>query len=224
MNKKHSYELELNKLKDHDIISMLHCTEEEANTYLNYQKVFGLFDDGENAYINLEELWSVLEQPYGRYDAWLDQKVIPYLDSRNTEISVFPGKRKGRGGKAPVIRTVTTDTAKRLAMKTNTDAGELACDYFLLVEKLLRRVCEYNKDRFDMEKIAKECSHSFFKKGNPFDGGRQKARINALACKVAGSRNSPDTDYENYKSKANAIKELIIAGNDDNFILSAFGK
>ncbi|EJL3592475.1 hypothetical protein NMG37_000142 [Salmonella enterica] len=94
---KHSYEMELNKLKLADAI-YLGLNQDDAQIWLEYKNRFPMFQDRTQVNVFLEPLWESLDKPYGRYREWINQVVIPVMERRfpSTEISVIRDSKKGK--------------------------------------------------------------------------------------------------------------------------------
>lgn len=223
-----SFIVDVNNVTPELMIHKLDMTQEEAEIIIAHRLNFKLLCEDEKALVDLEQLHGVLGQPYGRFDAWFDQKVTPLIENLgDTEISVFREKRKGQTGSTKIKRYVSSDVAKHLAMMTNTEQGFKVRRYFITVEKLARQVCEYNALRTRIEGCAKDVAKSAglsrYEETKRFDialSGKAKKRFNEVMALVSGHRNDLETDLDEYSLMQQMVANCIKRGMNQQAILS----
>ena len=127
----------MKKFRKRDLFEKFGATEEEAKIIMEYQRIFPeLLHDGDGCRINTEILWEKLEKPQGRYNMWKDRKVIKIFDEYVDYTTVAQKCAIANGGyQYKDIIFVTIDTAKELAMLTNTPTGKLVRKNFIICEK-----------------------------------------------------------------------------------------
>ncbi|MGG7718616.1 hypothetical protein PGN42_21430 [Klebsiella aerogenes] len=217
---KHTYEVDINKANFDIMTCKLDMTEDETNFILEYRDKFKLLEGDGSALVNLEELWEALGQPYGRYDRWQDAVAIPTLERLNTQICVSIQKRPGRG-QPKKIRSIDTESAKALAMMANNEAGDTVRRYFILIEKLFKRICEYNDLRISIEQSRKDSCSNWYQSGNIFKGREESKRYNWIMKEVIGKRNDLSTDLEEYEFIGKTVARMMRSGASDDVIFSA---
>lgn len=210
-----NYQYDVNTIKEEQMID-LEMTQEEAQFLLDYRNRFKLLEGDESALVSLEQLWEVLEKPYGRYDAWLDQMVKPECEKLFTEISV---KRLPTKGRPKNNSFVNTDAAKHLAMMSRTEAGCIVRRYFITIEKLFKKVCEHNSLRINIEKTGKKVSRNGFVTGGTWKGVNDKKRFNYLVSTISGKRNSFSTDLYETNRIGEMVSYMMLKNNTDEQIL-----
>ena len=77
-------------------------------------------------------------------------KLIKYRMVENADYSSFCEIAKRQIGAVKKNRIMLTlNCAKKIALRQNTEEGDLVCDYFILIEKAFRNRLEWNFDRDD---------------------------------------------------------------------------
>lgn len=215
---KYNNKLDINTVDEAIMTMKLDMSERDAHTLLRYRDKFKLLEGEDEALVSLEQLWEVLDKPYGRYQAWLDEMVKPECEKLLTEISV---KRLPTKGRPKNNSFVNTDTAKHLCMMSRTDAGVIARMYFTTVEKLFKNLCQHNHIRIDINQRAKDVSHAGFKKGGYHMGTSEKIRFHSLMKKIKGAINNLETNLSEYDHVTRSVKRMMLNGMSDEVILSA---
>jgi phage anti-repressor protein len=210
------YQYNLNTITEAQMVD-IEMTAEQAQFLIDYRNKFKLLEGEDCALVNLEELWSALDEPYGRYDRWLDAVATPTLERLNTQICVSIQKRPGRG-QPKKIRSIDTESAKALTMMANNEAGDIARRYFITVEKLFKKICAYNSIRINVEQHGKNVSHAGFKTGDKWKGIYDKKRFNYLLSTICGKRNLFETDLYETQLVAADIERLMNKGKTNSQI------
>ncbi|EPB0644625.1 hypothetical protein ACRRRY_000161 [Salmonella enterica subsp. enterica] len=225
---KHSYEMELNKLKLADAI-YLGLNQDDAQIWLEYKNRFPMFQDRTQVNVFLEPLWEALDKPYGRYREWINQVVIPVMERRfpSTEISVIrdskKGKTKGGHGSTKKQEYVPMKIAQQLAMMVNGESGDIACRYFLLIEDLFINIIQNNATRISIHKSQDEVYKETLASTHWSKEAAQSEtiRFNSLMKKIVGARNDKSTDIKRYDCLSPEIKRQM-ATKTDREIISFF--
>lgn len=244
---KHSYEMELNKLKLADAI-YLGLNQDDAQIWLEYKNRFPMFQDRTQVNVFLEPLWEALDTPrftpeahVGKspdlrnrakqkaYREWINQVVIPVMERRfpSTEISVVrdskKGKTKGGHGSTKKQEYVPMKIAQQLAMMVNGEAGDIACRYFLLIEDLFINIIQNNATRISIHKSQDEVYKETLASTHWSKEAAQSEtiRFNSLMKKIVGARNDKSTDIKRYDCLSPEIKRQM-ATKTDREIISFF--
>ena len=139
-----------------DIINKLKGTEEDWNLINKYQLTFPeLLQDCDGFIIDGETLCKEL-QIGDNYNTWLngktrydnkgrikwESKFAKYkcVENKDYIISCFGESQNENkhGGNNKNKITLTLECAKKIAMRQNNEMGDLVCNYFILMEKMLR--------------------------------------------------------------------------------------
>lgn len=141
-----------------DIVNKFNKTEKEWELIDKYQKTFPqlLINDTDDFVIDGEILCKELGVK-DNFNTWLlgetrrdskgrlksQGKLIKYKCQENKDyiiknLALGNPKVKKHGGNNKIIITLTLKTAKKIAMRQNNDNGDLVCDYFILIEKILK--------------------------------------------------------------------------------------
>ncbi|WP_325079313.1 hypothetical protein [Klebsiella aerogenes] len=218
MTKKHNYTLNLNTVTEALMVCKLDMNVEESQFLLHYRDKFKLLEGEESALVSLEQLWEVLGSPYGGFKHWKSEVVVPLCKRLSSEISDERLPTKGR----PKINSfVDTDIAKHLALLVNNEAGDVVRRYFILIEKLFKRICEYNDLRISIEQSRKDSCSNWYQSGNIFKGQEESKRYNWIMKEVIGKRNDLSTDLEEYEFVGKTVARMMRNGASDDVIFSA---
>lgn len=129
-----------------DIINKLKGTEEDWNLINKYQLTFPeLLQDCDGFIIDGETLCKELDVG-SNFNEWLLAnrkskvgKLVKYNCIENIDYIVNREIAKNPKGGRPTCKiTLTLECAKKIAMRQNNEMGDLVCNYFILVEKMLR--------------------------------------------------------------------------------------
>lgn len=236
---KHTYEYDLSKINQDQMVVKLGMSFQEADTILKYRNRFALLEGGEGALVNLAELWEALEFPYlsnqirneilenGKkpsfqkaltdgFADWLRSVVIPECEALSSEISDFKEKRKGQRGSTKTSRFVSTDTAKHLAMLARSEAGREIRKYFITVERLFNSMVKHNALRIELHDAQKQFYAQDLLRRN-YDKnatGKDLMMFNTLVKKASGGRNELKTNLDYYAACQSVIGNALLNGKD----------
>lgn len=125
-----------------DIVNKFNKTEKEWELIDKYQKTFPqlLINDTEDFVIDGEILCKELDVG-DTYTKWLlgknRGKLIKYNFTEGVDYHLAKVPTVAKGSKKHMI-TLTLDCAKKVAIRQNNNKGDLVCDYFILIEKILK--------------------------------------------------------------------------------------
>ena len=152
--------IKFNAFEREDIIEKLNGTEEDWNLVDKYQLAFPeLLQDVDGFVIDGEILCKELGVK-SNFNDWLlrktkgkEGKLIKYRCIENTEFIIISEKSETKtkeGLKRGTIKNkilLTVECAKKIAMRQNNDMGDLVCNYFILIEKLIRNMDKWINTR-----------------------------------------------------------------------------
>lgn len=126
-------------------------SKDEVEVVMQYQKQFPeLLQDVDGFVIDGRNLWTQLNEPYGQFNKWADNKIIKKGFINDIDyISMDKIVQRENGGNKSKEYTLTVDCAKNVCMMENTEAGGLIRRYFIIIEKAFRNRIEWNLDRDD---------------------------------------------------------------------------
>lgn len=91
-------------------------------------------------------------------------KLIKYRMNKNEDYEVYCETAKNSNGGRPKSKIMLTlNCAKKIAMRQNTEEGDLVCDYFILIERAFRNRMEWNFDRDDTIIHCKQLQRAMMK-------------------------------------------------------------
>lgn len=159
-------EVQINNVKvkifeDGEVIQKLGLTQKENDIVIKYQKYFPelLQNDLEGFVIDGEKLCKQLDIS-SNFNDWLlrkskgkEGKLIKYRCVENTDYIIISEKsetKTNKGNRRAYVKNkiiLTLNCAKKIAMRQNNDKGDLVCDYFIIMEKALRKYEDWSTIR-----------------------------------------------------------------------------
>ena len=149
----------MKKFTKKNLIEQLELTEEKAKIVMKAQKEFPelLETEGEGFVMDGEKLckelgvkdnfntWLLGETKYDSKCRLKSQgKLIKYRCIENTDFIVnWESPKNSKGGRPKSIITLTLNCAKKIAMKQNTEQGDLICDYFIILEEAIKKKIDW---------------------------------------------------------------------------------
>ena len=149
----------MKKFTKKNLIEQLELTEEKAKIVMKAQKEFPelLETEGEGFVMDGEKLckelgvkdnfntWLLGETKYDSKGRLKSQgKLIKYRCIENTDFIVnWESPKNSKGGRPKSIITLTLNCAKKIAMKQNTEQGDLICDYFIILEEAIKKKIDW---------------------------------------------------------------------------------
>lgn len=142
-------------------------TAEETQIILNYQKSLPILvenDEVDGFCVNARDLWFQLDKPQGKFTNWTKRKLLDKKTKSGVNIFVLnkdyvsfsQNCEKPQGGRPTDEYSLTIDCAKNLSMMENTDKGSLCRQYFILMEKAVKRNIEWELIRYPLREGYKK--------------------------------------------------------------------
>jgi anti-repressor protein len=120
-------------------------TADEAETILKARRVLPYEQDAKTPSVDARKLWEKIGKPHGSFKDWAAFYIKPKLGQESfAEISAKVTSTKGRPRTDYLL---SRDFAASLAMQANTSEGEHIRNYFLLMERAVVRLADYNPIR-----------------------------------------------------------------------------
>ena len=189
----------MKKFSMRDLVK-LEFTKEEADLIMKAQRMFPelLTEDRDGFIISGEKLCNQLEVK-NNFNTWLladsksnQGKLIRYRKRENVDyisdweipndcvsraeaMSMSPQQRSSLGIKTKIMLTV--DCAKVIAMRQNNENGDLVCDYFILMEKAVKRISDWNIIRNPQKQGYKEMCIAIDKNYRETHDGKETNRF-----------------------------------------------
>jgi phage anti-repressor protein len=142
------------KFKKKELIQRLGMSEEDANKVMLAQKKFPtlLATENEKGFIiDARTIWEELNKPHGQFNKWIDRKLISKNYIENSDYirmdKIVQGDSNGYGNAKSKEYTLTLNCAKKIAMRENTNEGDLICDYFILLEEAIKNMDKWYEAR-----------------------------------------------------------------------------
>ena len=144
----------LNKFNKRQLVDQCGFTADEAKVILEYQKKLPILienNDTDGFSVNARDLWKQLGEPQGKFADWIKRKLLNkkskngiFLFQENKDYQGFSQNcEKPTGGRPTQEYILTIDCAKHLSLMESTDIGVLCRDYFILMEKAVKKNCEW---------------------------------------------------------------------------------
>ena len=194
----------MKKFSMRDLVK-LEFTKEEADLIMKAQRMFPemLTKDTDGFIIDARKLWSQLGEPHGRFSKWIDRKLVSkkesdsdicifqkdkdyeiyYLDDMDKSVHLdsqglqgLDNKQLGQKG-ISVEYTLTVDCAKNVCMMENTNNGNLCRKYFILMEKAVKRISDWNIIRNPQKQGYKEMCIAIDKNYRETHDGKETNRF-----------------------------------------------
>lgn len=153
------------KFKKKELIQRLGMSEENANKVMLAQKKYPTLLTTENEkgfIIDARTIWNELGNPQGKFSDWVKRKItdknyvenIDYLSELKSENAQFTQEeiKEMTSQKRSALRItseyiLTLNCAKKVAMRENTDNGDLICDYFIILEEAIKNMDKWYEAR-----------------------------------------------------------------------------
>ena len=147
------------KLNQSNMKKKLGMTKEEINIVLTFQENMPILQEEVDGFaVNTRQLHTQLG--VGKdYSTWIKGRIKKYNFKENEDyivVNLIPqngGIKKQGGDRKSKDYIVTMDMAKELALLENNPQGDLARQYFILMEKVVKRVLDWEATR-SPEKIG----------------------------------------------------------------------
>lgn len=173
-----------------ELIEKLGLNNEEVKLVMKYQKTFPeLLQDVNGFVIDGRNLWNQLGTPQGEFSKWVKRKIVDKGFVENQDFSKVDNfVDVGNLKRKQTDYTLTIDCAKNVCMMENTEQGRLFRNYFILMEKTVRKMVEWNKIRVPEKESYKEmCEElrlyllrNFDKKAQFYDYSNEADALNMI--------------------------------------------
>lgn len=191
-----------------DLIQKLGLTQDEVKLVMKYQKTFPeLLLDIKGFVIDGRTLWEQLDKPQGKFTDWIKRKIIKKGFEENLDYTSFRKIAKREIGASTMDEyTLSIETAKNVAMMENTDKGKLVRSYFILMEKTLRDMSDWIKEREPQREINKRINSLLTKRN--IEINRTKTHYFVYSC------NADMANLIAFGYKAKEINDFLEEKND----------
>lgn len=157
----------IKKFNKRQLLDQFGFTTEEAQIILDYQKKLPILvenDEVEGFCVNARDLWVQLDSPQGKFADWTKRKLVTKktkggivtFQENKDYIGFSQNCEKPSGGRPTQEYSLTIDCAKNLSMMENTDNGALCRQYFILMEKAVKRNIEWELIRYPLREGYKK--------------------------------------------------------------------
>ena len=151
----------IKKFTKRQLLDQCGFTTEETQVILDYQKNLPLLienDEVDGFCINARDLWVQLGKPQGKFADWSKRKIIlkktkggliTFTENKDY-IGFSQNCEKPVGGRPTIEYSLTLDCAKNISMMENTDNGALCRQYFILMEKAVKKNMKWELIRYPL--------------------------------------------------------------------------
>lgn len=157
----------IKKFNKRQLLDQCGFTAEEAQIILDYQKKLPILvenDDVDGFCVNARDLWIQLDKPQGKFADWTKRKLISKktkggiitFQENKDYIGFSQNCEKPLGGRPTQEFSLTIECAKNLSMMENTDNGALCRQYFILMEKAVKRNIKWELIRYPLREGYKK--------------------------------------------------------------------
>lgn len=158
----------IKKFNKRQLLDQCGFTAEETQKILEYQKKLPILNesDDEGFSVNARDLWEQLGKPQGKFADWIKRKIVTkktkggsLIFTENKDYNTISQKCEiaNTGGYKEVLEYyLTIDCAKNVSMMENTDSGALCRDYFILMEKAVKKHANWELVRYPLRKGYKQ--------------------------------------------------------------------
>lgn len=146
----------LKKFTKRQLLDQYGFTAEETQVILDYQKNLPILvenDDMGGFCVNATDLWGQLGKPQGKLADWVKRKITEKKTKSKVLIFTEDKDYMAISQKCEIANTggfkerkeyfLTIDCAKNVSMMENTDSGSLCRQYFILMEKAVKKNAEW---------------------------------------------------------------------------------
>lgn len=142
-----------------DLEEKLGFTREERKLIMDFQKKLPMLEkEGDNSKVNAKDLHTQLQ--VGRdFTTWIKGRINRYGFKENEDYILTLTKTGERKNVVQHEYNLTLDMAKELCMIENSELGQLARKYFILMEKAVKYMVEWNLIRTPEKELYKTMCH-----------------------------------------------------------------
>lgn len=158
----------IKKFTKRQLLDQCGFTADETQKILEYQKKLPILNESEEEgfSVNARNLWEQLGKPQGKFADWIKRKIITKKTKGGTLIFVENKDYNTISQKCEIANTggykeileyyLTIDCAKNVSMMENTDSGALCRDYFILMEKAVKKHAKWELVRSPLRQGYKQ--------------------------------------------------------------------
>lgn len=158
----------IKKFTKRQLLDQCGFTSDEAKKILEYQKRLPILNESNEEVfsVNARDLWEQLGKPQGKFADWIKRKIVAkktkggsLIFIKNKDYNTISQKCEiaNTGGYKEILDYyLTIDCAKSVSMMENTDSGALCREYFVLMEKAVKRNIEWELIRYPLRQGYKQ--------------------------------------------------------------------
>lgn len=170
----------MKKFTKKELIKRLGMSEDNAKKVIEAQRRFPTLlttDEEEGFVIDARTIWEELGKPQGEFNKWIKRKLVDKNYKENIDYNRFTkiveGDSKGHGNATLKEYTLTLDCAKKVAMRENTDNGDLVCDYFISLEKAVKEMENWYNIRNPQKESYKTMCDAIYEQYKKANDGKE---------------------------------------------------
>lgn len=141
----------IKKFTKRQLLDQCGFTADETQKILEYQKKLPILNESEEEgfSVNARNLWEQLGKPQGKFADWIKRKIVTkktkggsliFVENKDYNTISQKCEIADTGGYKEILEYyLTIDCAKNVSMMENTDSGALCRDYFILMEKAVKK-------------------------------------------------------------------------------------
>lgn len=158
----------IKKFTKRQLLDQCGFTADETQKILEYQKKLPILNESEEEgfSVNARNLWEQLGKPQGKFADWIKRKIVikktkggSLIFVENKDYNTISQKCEiaDTGGYKEILEYyLTIDCAKNVSMMENTDSGALCRDYFILMEKAVKKHAKWELVRSPLRQGYKQ--------------------------------------------------------------------
>lgn len=241
----------LKKFTKRQLLDQYGFTAEETQVILDYQKNLPILvenDDMGGFCVNATDLWGQLGKPQGKLADWVKRKITEKKTKSKVLIFTEDKDYVAISQKCEIANTggfkerkeyfLTIDCAKNVSMMENTDSGSLCRQYFILMEKAVKKNAEWELIRHPLREgynKMKEALNTYMNRmvqrdADDWDYSIEADALNVLAtgfkareirayvgCKDNITRDSLTATYNEYLLKLQELNIVYLGMNMNRY-------
>lgn len=241
----------LKKFTKRQLLDQYGFTAEETQVILDYQKNLPILvenDDMGGFCVNATDLWGQLGKPQGKLADWVKRKITEKKTKSKVLIFTEGKDYVAISQKCEIANTggfkerkeyfLTIDCAKNVSMMENTDSGSLCRQYFILMEKAVKKNAEWELIRHPLREgynKMKEALNAYMNRmvqrdADDWDYSIEADALNVLAtgfkareirayvgCKDNITRDSLTATYNEYLLKLQELNIVYLGMNMNRY-------
>lgn len=158
----------IKKFTKRQLLDQCGFTADETQKILEYQKKLPILNESEEEgfSVNARNLWEQLGKPQGKFADWIKRKIVTkktkggsliFVENKDYNTISQKCEIANTGGYKEILEYyLTIDCAKNVSMMENTDSGALCRDYFILMEKAVKKHAKWELVRSPLRQGYKQ--------------------------------------------------------------------